>query len=273
MLDLIQAPVPSVALFQDFTRELILLKWSVMNSPAGSVHPSHIDASSGAQVPTQSRPSLVWNRIVSLLNQQALEATRLGGPSSLEFHREAIYVMAVLADETFLQLDWEGHDYWLTHLVEAHVFRTHAAGEIFFRRVDALLTREDDAAAEIAAVYLFAIGLGFRGKYRGEGYSAALEAYRARLFAFISRRKPSLAANAKTLFPEAYRNTIQSGVERPIPSPRKWRIALACCFVAWLGISQLLWMNLSQDLNARLAKIDSSVGAVPAVSATSVAKK
>jgi type VI secretion system protein ImpK len=268
MLDLIQAPVPSVALFQDFMRELVALKWSVMNSPAGPV-----DAGSGAQVSAQFRPNLVWNRVVSLLNQQALEATRLGGASSLEFHREAIYVMAVLADETFLQLDWEGHDYWLAHLVEAHLFRTHAAGEIFFRRVDALFTREDDAAAEIAAVYLFAIGLGFRGRYRGEGYSATLEAYRARLFAFIARRKSSLAADVKTLFPEAYRNTIQSGVERPIPSARKWRFALACAFVAWLAIAQLLWMNLSQDLNARVAKIDSSVGAIPGISVGAVAKK
>lgn len=268
MLDLIQAPVPSVALFQDFTRELIALKWSVMNSPAGPPP----DAS-GAEVATQSRPNLVWNRIVSMLNHQALEATRLGGPSSLEFHREAIYVMAVLADETFLQLEWEGHDYWLTHLVEAHLFRTHAAGEIFFRRVDALLTREDDAAAEVAAVYLFAIGLGFRGKYRGAGYSAGLEAYRAKLFAFIARRKPSLTPDAKTLFPEAYRNTIQNGVERPIPSARKWRVALACAFIAWLTIAQLLWMNLSQGLNARLAKIDSTVGAVPGVTVGSGAKK
>jgi type VI secretion system protein ImpK len=256
MLDLIQAPVPSVALFQDFARDLIALKWSVMNSPGG---PS--EETSGVEVVTQSRPNLVWNGVVSSLTQQALKATRLGGPSSLEFHREAIYVMAALADEAFLQLDWEGRDYWLNHLVEAHVFRTHAAGELFFRRVDALLTREDDAAAEIAAVYLFAIGLGFRGKYRGEGFSAGLEAYRARLFAFIGRRKPSLAADAKTLFPEAYRNTIQSGIERPIPSARKWTVALVCAVVAWLGISQLLWLNLSHDLNARLAKIDSTVGA------------
>jgi type VI secretion system protein ImpK len=227
MLDLMQAPVPSVALFQDFARELITLKWSVVNSRMAPA-----EAIAGVEGVTQSRASLVWNRVVSALNQQALEATRLGGPASLEFHREAIYVMAALADETFLQLDWEGRDFWLSHLVEAQVFRTHTAGELFFRRVDALLTREDDAAAEIAAVYLFAIGLGFRGKYRSEGFSEGLEAYRGKLFAFIGRRKHGLTADAKTLFPEAYRNTIQSGIERPIPSARKWTIALVCAVAA-----------------------------------------
>jgi type VI secretion system protein ImpK len=272
MLDLIQAPVPSVALFQEFTRDLIALKWTVTNSPAGESESTAPDNSPASELATQSRPTLVWNRVVSLLNQQALQASHLGGPASLEFHREAIYVMAALADETFLQLEWEGRDYWLNHLVEMHVFRTHAAGEIFFRRLDGLLTREDDAAAEIAAVYLFAIGLGFRGKYRGDGYSVGLEAYRMKLHIFIARRKSTLAADAKTLFPEAYRNTIQNGLERPIPSARNWRIALVCAFAGWLIVSQYLWMNLTQDLNARLAKIDAAAGSTSITSASQAKK-
>jgi type VI secretion system protein ImpK len=255
MLDLIQAPVPSVALFQDFARDLIALKWSVMNSPD---EPAETDAAN-TPLATQTKPNLVWNRVIAMLNHQTAEATRLGGPSSLEFHREAIYVMAALADETFLQLEWEGRDYWLNHLVEARLFRTHAAGEIFFRPVDGLLTREDDSAAELAAVYLFAIGLGFRGKFGGQGYSAELENYRAKLYAFVGRRKPALASSADTLFPEAYRNTIQGGVERRIPSTRKWRIALVCVFFAWLAIAQCLWWNLSKDLMAGFNKIDATL--------------
>lgn len=246
----VQAPVPSVALFQDFVRELIALKWIVVQSAAPAA---------GTDGP--SRANAVWNRVVSMLNRQSLEATRLGGPASLEFHREAMYVMAVLADETFLHLDWEGRDYWLNHLIEAHAFRTHAAGDIFFRRVDALLRREDDAAAELAAVYLFALGLGFRGRYRGEGFSPALDGYRLKLFSFIARRKPALVEQARNLFPEAYKNTIHTGIDRPIPSARKWHIGLLCAFLAWLLISQLLWWNLSHGLNAQLAKIGSMMDA------------
>jgi type VI secretion system protein ImpK len=259
--EMAQAPVPSVALFQDFVRELIALKWIVVESAAQAVE------SAG---PT--RANAVWNRVVSMLNRQAIEATRLGGPTSLEFHREAMYVMAVLADETFLHLDWEGRGYWLTHLIEAHAFRTHAAGDIFFRRIDLLLRREDDAAAELAAVYLFAIGLGFRGRYRGEGFSPALDAYRLKLFSFISRRKPLLAEHARNLFPEAYKNTVHTGIDRPIPSARKWRIALVCAVLTWLIVSQALWWNLSHELNAELARIGSMMDSTAGDSAAKAKK-
>jgi type VI secretion system protein ImpK len=268
MVDLIQAPVPSAALFQAFVRDLTALKWSVLNSPGG---PAETDTASTV-VATQTKPNLVWNRVLTMLNHQTAEANRLGGPSSLEFHREAIYVMAALADETFLQLDWEGRAYWLSNLIEARLFRTHAAGEIFFRRVDGLLTREDDAAAELAAVYLFAIGLGFRGKFGGQGYAAELESYRAKLYSFVARRKPSLASSADTLFPEAYRNTIQNGLERPIPSARSWRIALVCVFFAWLAIAQCLWWSLSKDLMAGFRKIDATLTDGPERVATPVRK-
>jgi type VI secretion system protein ImpK len=259
-------PVPSVALFQDFARELIALKWLVVQSSAKVADPDLASDSRGSHHgPT--RAIAVWNRIISVLNRQSLEATRLGGPAGLEFHREAMYVMAALADETFLLLDWEGREFWLSHLIEAQVFRSHAAGDIFFRRIDALLRREDDAAAELAAVYLFAIGLGFRGRYGGEGFSAALESYRLRLFAFIARRTPALARHAGNLFPETYKNTIHTGIDRPIPSARKWRIALVAVFLAWLLIAQVLWWNLSHDLNSQLARLSSlmdvTVGASP----------
>ena len=255
------APVPSVALFQDFVRELIALKWIVVDSTAQA-----------ADMDGPTRANAVWNRVVSMLNRQAMDATRLGGPSGLEFHREAMYVMAVLADETFLHLEWEGRNYWLSHLVEAHAFRTHAAGDIFFRRIDALLRREDDAAAELAAVYLFAMGLGFRGRYRGEGFSPALDGYRLKLFSFISRRKPGLVEQARNLFPEAYKNTVHTGIDRPIPSARKWHIALVCAVLLWLLISQALWWNLSHDLNGQLAKIGSMMDST-AGGSTEKAKK
>ena len=256
-----QAPVPSVALFQDFVRELIALKWIVVESAGQTAE---------ADVPTPRQCGLEPCGVDA--EPPVDEATRLGGPASLEFHREAMYVMAVLADETFLHLDWEGRGYWLNHLIEAHVFRTHAAGDIFFRRIDTLLRREDDAAAELAAVYLFAIGLGFRGRYRGEGFCPALDGYRLKLFSFISRRKPALLEQARNLFPEAYKNTVHTGIDRPIPSARKWRIALVCAVLLWLLISQALWWNLSHDVNAQLAKIGSMMDST-AGGSTEKAKK
>ena len=245
MLENVHAPVPSIELFQSFAGELIALKWSVRRTP---VEPGTIDIA----VANGDRPNAIWNRVVTLLDRQSLEATRLSGPSGLEFHREAIYVMAALADEIFVHLEWEGRDYWLNHLLETRLFRTHAAGNIFFRRVEDLLRREDEAAAEMAAVYLFALALGFRGKYWGDDTESITDAYRVRLFAFIARWVPDLAQRAEHLFPAAYRNTIQAGAQRDIPSPRPWVWMLLGAFLVWIVTAQLLWWNLTRDLNAKL---------------------
>jgi type VI secretion system protein ImpK len=252
MLENIHAPVPSIQLFQSFVSELIALKWSVQRAPAeaGTIEVAVENGNGGSG--GEARPNAIWNRVVALLDQQALEATRLSGPSGLEFHREAIYVMAALADEIFVHLDWEGKDFWLNHLLEARLFRTHAAGTIFFRKVEDILRRQDEAAAEMATVFMFALALGFRGKYWGDESELAPDVYRARLFAFIARRLPDLSQPVQHVFPAAYRNTIQSGSQRDIPSARPWVWGLLGAFLAWIVIAQLLWWNLTRDLNAKL---------------------
>jgi type VI secretion system protein ImpK len=260
MLENVHAPVPSVALFQSFVSELMALKWSVRRAP---VETGVIEVA----VESQERPQAIWNRVVTLLDRQAVEATRISGPSGLEFHREAIYVMAALADEIFVHLDWEGQDFWLNHLLEARLFRTHAAGTIFFKRAEDLLRREDEAAAEMATIYLFALALGFRGKYWGDETELTPDMYRARLFAFVARRVPELSQPVQHVFPAAYRNTIQSGTQRDIPSARPWLWALAGAFVVWIVVAQLLWWNLTGDLNAKLCATNPSCAA-PAQTST-----
>ena len=271
----LNAPVPSVKFFQYYVSELISLKLSVQ-SPAGTAEGSApfaaplpesaaveaAAASAGAAgsaagaadvpVPDHGRPIVVWNRLAGLLDQQFLDASRIAGPVGLEFHREAIYVMAALTDEIFVRLAWEGRDYWLAHLFEARFFRSHFAGQRFFTRIDELLTRDDDAAAETATVYLMALALGFRGKYFGPGNDGVLEGYRNRLFFFIARRDPDVAESVKRLFPETYRFTIQAGAPRHLPAPRRWVLILGGAVVLWVVVAQAAWVNLTGELIRRV---------------------
>src|SRR5215475_12859109 len=164
MVRTIHTSVPSVALFQQFTSDLINLKQQVLSpEPSESTTFDLQSESEGGPAVLVSRANAIWNKVLVLLDQQTVAATRIAGPAGLEFHREAIYVMAVLA------------------------------GEIFFRRLETLLRREDEAAAELAVVYLMALSLGFRGKYWGAAHEPILDSYRARLFSFISRHDPEIA--------------------------------------------------------------------------------
>jgi type VI secretion system protein ImpK len=205
--------------------------------------------------PIPGRPQAIWNRLALLLDQQLMEASRTAGPLGLEFHREAVYVMAALTDEVLLHLDWEGVNFWLGHLLEARFFQTHLAGEQLFERIDQLLLRDDEPSAEMAAVYLAALALGFRGRYRGVAHQNTIDSYRKRLFFFIARRQPELTAPGRKLFPEAYQNTLQAGALPRIPSPRRWIFAFGGAVFAWFVIARLLWFSVSFELRHQLCSL------------------
>jgi type VI secretion system protein ImpK len=253
MLHSANAPVPSIRLFQQYCAELINLKALAQTPPIPSGTEARPEDPAGAkQELTVGRPAAIWSKLELLLERQAIEASRMAGPVGLEFHREAIYVMAALTDEIFVHLDWEGRQYWLAHLFEARFFRTHFAGEGFFTRIDALLGRDDDPAAETATVYLMALALGFRGRYFGPEHESTIEGYRNRLFFFIARRDPAMVESLKRLYPEAYRHTIQPGATRGLPNPRRWVMIFAATVVLWLVVTQLLWSNLTSGLSHKV---------------------
>jgi type VI secretion system protein ImpK len=257
MIQTTQAPVPSVALFQRFAGQLIYLKEAAMLPDSAPALLDVVPAGNGAAVAVAvaERVTSIWNRTLTMLEQQMVEATRMAGPAGAEFHRQALYVMAALADETFVHLDWEGRDYWLNHLLEWRIFRSHSAGDLFFRGIEDLLKREDDSAVEVASVYLMALALGFRGKYWSQERQPLLDSYRARLFAFIARRDPELAQPVQRLFPQAYRNTIQTSAPLKLVTPRPWLWALGIVFLVWIVAAHLLWWNLTGPMSQKLVSL------------------
>ncbi len=135
-----KAPVPSIQLFQQYCAELINLKQFAQSppepvvvvpaavaaepvaaaaaagvTPAASVvaqgPPAVAPANENREVTAQSRPAAIWRRLELLLDRQTMDAARIAGPIGVEFHREALYVAAVLTDEIFVHLEWEGRQY------------------------------------------------------------------------------------------------------------------------------------------------------------------
>jgi type VI secretion system protein ImpK len=176
----------------------------------------------------------VWQQLLTLLERQAMEAGQ-GGSFAYEVYREAQYVMAALADEIFLHLEWEGKTTW--PLLEARLFQTHVAGEEIFARVDRLLQRRDPFYLDLAAVYFMSLSMGFQGKYRGLDNRECLE-YRRQLFRMIYRRDPKLFTSTGPLFPQAYQHTLDKMEVKRLPAQWTWLWLIAMVFVVWAGASE-----------------------------------
>ena len=241
--------------FREFYSELARLKRTVEVS--GSVYLFDLPTSDSPD-PT-STVNGVWQHLLSVLERQALEAGQTGGAFAFEIYREAQYVMAALADEIFLHMNWDGRANW--PLLESKLFETHIAGEVIFQRLDRLLQRRDPFYLDLAAVYFMALSLGFQGKYRGNDPGNALEQYRRQLFAMIYRRNPQLFTTNTPIFPQTYQNTLDRGAGRKLPSQNIWVGLIAVVFVLWLGISQVAWSSVSSQVSSLIYQVSNGTRA------------
>lgn len=204
--------------------------------------------------------TFVWQRLLSLFERQEAQAWRYGGTYGAEFYKEAQYVMVALADEIFLNTQWEGRRFWVSNLLESKIFRTHVAGELFFQRLDRLLVDRDPVYRDLAAVYLMALSLGFRGKYRGQDDRGQLERYRRQLFHFVFRREPELENETRHVFPEAYYHTLRQETRRRMPNPRAWVILLVAVVLAYVTMTHGIWVKLTGKLFETNEQIERTVG-------------
>jgi type VI secretion system protein ImpK len=238
--------------FQEFYTEVIRLR-----SVAESVD---FEATSEEEEAIESRARAIRTRLIGLMERRSLFAGRNAGELGFGLYREVQYVMAALADETFLRLDWKGRDYWTSHLLETQLFNSHNSGELFYTRLDRLLEQPERSYTDIYAVYLMAIALGFRGKYWGVDDGGRLEAYRRRLYVRIYRRQPELFCDGARLFPDSYRHTLDEGIARKLPSPFRWFGVLAFAVVIWVGLAYVAWHRVTDPLEANICTILNPAG-------------
>jgi type VI secretion system protein ImpK len=203
--------------------------------------------------------TFVWQKLLSLFERQEAYAWRYGGTYGAEFYKEAQYVMVALADEIFLHTEWEGRRVWVSNLLETKIFQSHVAGEQFFQKLDRLLQDRDPVYRDLAAVYLMALSLGFRGKYRGSDDRGVLTRYRKQLYSFVFRHEADLGNESKHLFPEAYYHTLREETKKRLPNPRAWIILFCFVVLAYVLFTHGLWLNLTKPLGEANERIERSV--------------
>jgi len=207
--------------FRDFYRELIALKRI-------------------SRERTEGGDAEIRQRIITVLDRQLRVAIQFGG-NYLAAYEEARYVMVALADETFLHSEWEGRFTWNFQLLETQIYQTHVAGDLFFQRIDQLITLRDDLKIELARIYLMALALGFQGRFRGADPTGELSAYRQRLYDYVADGERLLADGKNPLFPETGEHLLNSNPLSLLPPVRRWALRLAILVVIAIGVQQVVW--------------------------------
>ncbi|MBU3917263.1 DotU family type IV/VI secretion system protein, partial [bacterium] len=99
------------------------------------------------------------------------------------------------------------------------------------------------------------MSLGFRGKYLGVNDDGAIENYKKQIYAFIFQKSPNLSSEFKQLFPETYLHTIEKEAKAVIPGLKKWYIFVALLIITILGISHIIWANMTGDISKIIEQI------------------
>ncbi len=236
--------------FRDFYSEVLRLKFQLGQGDWLFISERKDDP--GGEIP----PNAIWQQLLTLLERQALAAQRAGGHLAADIYSQAQYVMAALADEIFLNLQWPGQETWRSNLLESKLFQSHSAGESFFERLDLLLKDKDPIFIDLARIYLNALALGFQGKHRDDlNGTVELANYRRRLLTFINQREPVLLEGKERLAPQAYTSILDQGRNQQLPYLKRWILVFGLLMLLWIGGSYPLWHDLTTEMRSEIEAI------------------
>lgn len=181
-------------------------------------------------------------QLENLLELQTLESRRESTRFELENIADARYLKAALADEILLNTPWIGREYWTAHLLESTLFRTNIAGDLIFRRIEQMLSEREPSRRDIGRLYLFALALGFQGKYRGISETERLRSYREELFQFVYQRQADFSGRDRVVSERAYASTLSHITPLKLPTLSRWTVLFLLGVISLLAISELLWL-------------------------------
>lgn len=197
-------------------------------------------------------PDSVRHRVIRLLEEKSSEFGRHTESFEYQQFRSVLYIMAALADETFLSFDWAGRDDWSENLIEASLFDSHDAGVRFFDILDQLLDQRDSAQRPVAVVYLLALSLGFKGRFYGtDRCEESLGEYRSRLYNFIYGARPARRLEGVPLCPQTGYFNATSEAER-FPSVARWFFLGTLAVLLVIALSHAAWLYGTGEIDGAL---------------------
>lgn len=180
---------------------------------------------------------------------------------------EAKYIMTILADEIFINMRWEGSKFWRFSLLEKQLFQTEVSGERFFQLLDFSISDANSAKDEIIFLYLMALSLGFKGKYRdaekGEDY---LIWYKDKLYALLHKKPSRLFYPGRAcLIENCYVHTISEENKSFIPDTRFWTWVITGIIILYMIISYSVWFGITDDVLDVIKSINEQIRKGPLI--------
>jgi type VI secretion system protein ImpK len=177
--------------------------------------------------------------LIDLHDQQARRAFSRTDATLLE---QARYLKAALADELLLNRPWAGQTVWAQNLLEAALFHSSIAGDKILDQIERLLSEREPTQRSLARLYLFALALGFQGRWHGQPEIAKLPDLRRELYQFVYQRQPEGGDLSRKLSPEAYASTLAHLAPKRRRTLSRWVVAWLISMVTLLALSELLWL-------------------------------
>ncbi len=199
--------------------------------------------------------------LLDVLDKQKHEVVASATEAELAIYVRARYAMLALADEIFiLDLAWPGAEHWPEYLLEYRIEHSRIAGRRFFDLAQALVDSRAPAPldADLAGVFLLALQLGFKGRYRGHSGEATIAAFRGKLYKLASQG--DLGVARRHAFDEAYKHTVTTDRDNSRTALMPWVRGALYGALGYLVVSSVVWLVLTWSL---LDTLQRTAGAAP----------
>jgi len=184
---------------------------------------------------------------------------QVDGDARTEQAKAVLYAFVALLDEHLLFQPWAGQAQWGEQLLEARLFKSHAAGERIPLAISRLLAAKDPGDRDLANVYLQCLILGFYGRLRGKKGAVLHERWRKALFEFVHQRPASSEGLVATLGRLANESTpLQQPPKESLPDSLRLGVVLGAVFMLLLVVSLVAWWDIGRPLTPVLNELAST---------------
>jgi type IV/VI secretion system ImpK/VasF family protein len=200
-------------------------------------------------VEKKSQVANLQSEFLLMVKDQSAVVFSDGGLMALSYFDECAYIMLALADEIFIKLDWEFREYWRNSLLEEQYFKSHNAGEQIFVNLANFLKERDVSKGEVGMIYLYALSLGFEGKYRDNPKkNEIIKGIKANIFKLIHKIDPQLHSKMHWIFPQTKQYTIESSANFYDNTMRNLTVVAFSLITVFLFAAQFIWHNGTAEI-------------------------
>lgn len=266
---------PIVHGFQAFYYELLRQKelclskfFSKENSSADPnvIEDSEMIQSGGSPSELEGLIVSVQKKLLSTLDKvfEIISAKTRLSPRKLE---ETKYIMIVLADEIFINMNWDGAKFWRFSLLEKQTFQSEVSGEKFFTLLDEHIEEIHSINEEIAFLYLMSLSLGFKGRYKGaENANEYISWYKDKLYSMLHKKPSRLFYPGRAnMIENCYEYTVTEENRQTLPDTHFWTIVITGVIVIYIIISYIVWFGITDDVSDVLNAISEQIRRGPLI--------